>query len=86
MVFLNGSRLEFNYSKQKLAVFSPDTNIALKVLYLVKCKLYTTFLPRALRDNALEETRQIVSHTIHTLQLLICDKIIFNYFAMTKKL
>lgn len=33
MVFfkLNGSRLEFNYSEQKLAVFSPDTNIALKV-------------------------------------------------------
>ena len=30
MVFLNGSRLEFNYSKQKLAVFIPDTNIALK--------------------------------------------------------
>ena len=30
MVFLNGSRLEFNYSKQKLAVFIPDTNIALR--------------------------------------------------------
>ena len=30
MVFLNWSRLEFNYSKQKLAVFSPDKNIALK--------------------------------------------------------
>ena len=27
MVFLNGSRLEFNYSKQKPAVFNPDTNI-----------------------------------------------------------
>ena len=31
MVFLNGSRLEFYYSKQKLAAFIPDTNIALKV-------------------------------------------------------
>ena len=44
MVFFNGSRLEFNDSKQKLTVFSHDTNIALKV-YLVKCELYTTFLP-----------------------------------------
>ena len=31
MVFLNGSRLKFDYSKQKLAVFSPDTNIVLTV-------------------------------------------------------
>ena len=31
MVFLNGSRLELNYSKQKVAVFSHDTSIALKV-------------------------------------------------------
>ena len=42
---------------------------------LEKCKLYTTFLPRALWDNALKETRQIASHKVHTLQLLILIKL-----------
>ena len=35
---------------------------------LVKRELYITFLPRALRDNALKETKQIASHKIHTLR------------------
>ena len=85
MVFLNGSRLEFNDLKQKLAVFSPDslTQTLPETFNLVKCELYTTFLPRAVRDNALKETRQIASHKIHTLQLLILIKLF--YFAMTKK-
>ena len=46
---------------------------------LVKCELYTTFLPRALWDNALKETRQIASHKIHTLQLLILIKFIILF-------
>ena len=36
----------------------------------------TAFLTRALRDDALKETRQIASHKVHTLQVLI----LINYF------
>ena len=83
MVFLNGSGLEFNYSKLRSLPCSALTQTLPETFNLVKCELYTTFLPRALRDNALKETRQIASHKIHTLQLLILIKLF--YFAMTKK-
>ena len=42
MIFLNGSRLEFNYSKQRSAVFSPDTNIDLQ-FNLVKVSFIPLF-------------------------------------------